>query len=412
MKNKSLTLWPWLSVALLLGIILRLSFPGDIEYKSDEKYMFEATQRIGVTESWPLLGMTSGPGIKNPGMSVWLFVVLAKITHASTPLELARAVQLLNILALLLLAFFGLRLLTEPERITWFWATAFAAVNPFAVLLQRKIWAQSTLPFFCLLFWIAWHYRHKRGGAFFWGLLGVCLGQIHMSGFFLAAGVFIWTALYDRRTKWVASLLGSLAGVIPLIPWLQYLTSKPAGNGFDGLGLLSLQHLRFWRYWVTDSLGIGLSYSLGKPGFMDFLRYPVIGGTPTYLVAVLHAVIILIGLFILVSAIKTGGLWKAFKNSTETGLAVNAVLLGTGLLMSLSGFELFRHYLMVSFPLEWVWLSRIGLCDSRWGQKCLILMGVAQLLISISFLAYIHINHGAPLGDYGTAYQFQSGSAQ
>jgi hypothetical protein len=102
---------------------------------------------------------------------------------------------------------------------------------------------------------------------------------------------------------------------------------------------------------------------------------------------------------------------KRLKSSTETGLAVNAVLLGTGLLMSLSGFELFRHYLMVSFPLEWVWLSRMGLCDSRWGQKCLIAIGVAQLLISILFLTYIHINHGAPLGDYGTAYQFQSGSA-
>jgi hypothetical protein len=28
-------------------------------------------------------------------------------------------------------------------------------------------------------------------------------------------------------------------------------------------------------------------------------------------------------------------------------------------------------------------------------------------LISASFLVYIHVNHGALTGDYGTAYQFQ-----
>ena len=64
----------FLSVALLLGAVLRLSFPNDIEYKSDEKYMFEAVRSIGVTESWPRLGMMSGSGtIQNPGMSVWVF---------------------------------------------------------------------------------------------------------------------------------------------------------------------------------------------------------------------------------------------------------------------------------------------------------------------------------------------------
>src|ERR1700722_12569032 len=96
----------FLSLALLLGVILRLSFPGDIEYKDDEKYMFGASQRVGVTESWPLLGMPSGVKVNNPGMSIWIFAVLAKITHAATPPELARAVQFLNILALFVLAFF------------------------------------------------------------------------------------------------------------------------------------------------------------------------------------------------------------------------------------------------------------------------------------------------------------------
>src|SRR5581483_9683983 len=91
----------WLVLlSLLIGAVLRLSFPGDIEYKEDEKYMFDASQAIGVTEPWPELGMVSGGQVKNPGMSVWVFVGLARIFHATNPIELARAVQCMNILAL------------------------------------------------------------------------------------------------------------------------------------------------------------------------------------------------------------------------------------------------------------------------------------------------------------------------
>jgi hypothetical protein len=396
----------FLSLALLMGVILRLSFPGDIEYKNDERYMFEATQKAGNMGSWPLLGMTSGVQVKNPGMSVWIFTVLSSITHASTPPELARAVQFLDILALLGLALFSLRLLPEPEKLSWCWATAFAAVNPFAVLFARKIWAQCTLPFFCVLFWIAWHYRHKRAGAFFWGLLGICLGQIHMSGFFLAAGVLLRTVLKDRKARWGSWLLGSLIGVLPLIPWLQYMVAHP-GDGIKAMNILWVLYPKYWIFWVTDSLGMGLAYSLKTHQFLDFLRYPLMGGIGTYLVGIFHAVIIVTGILILISVKKTGGFLRGMKDPSETGLALDSVLLISGVLMTLSCVEIWRHYLIMSFPLEWVWLSRMGLCDSRLGQRYLLVIWMAQLFISASFLVYIHMNHGAPMGDYGIAYQYQ-----
>lgn len=368
--------------------------------------MFEATQKIGSTGSWPPLGMTSGVRVKNPGMSVWIFALLSKITRASTPPDLARAVQFLNILALLGLSLFSLRLLPEPENLSWRWATAFAAVNPFAVLFARKIWAQCTLPFFCVLFWIAWHYRHKRVGAFFWGLLGICLGQIHMSGFFLAGGVLLWTVLKDHKARWGSWLLGSLIGVLPLIPWLQYMVANP-GNGIKAMNPLWVLYPKYWIFWVTDSLGMGLAYSLKTHQFLDFLRYPLIGGTTTYLVGIFHAVIIVTGILIFVSVKRSRGFHRGMKDPSETGLALHSVLLASGILMTLSCVEIWRHYLIVSFPLEWVWLSRMGLCDPRLGQRYLTVIWIAQLLISASFLGYIHINHGAPMGDYGIAYQFQ-----
>ncbi len=345
--------------------------------------------------------------MRNPGMSVWVLAALSKISRASTPPELARAVQILNLLGLLALAFFSFRVLPEAEGVPWRWATVLAAVNPFAVLFHRKIWAQCTLPFFCVLFWMAWHRRQGRMGAFFLGFLGVCLGQIHMSGFFLAGGVFLWTLLHDRRFRWGFWFLGFLAGAVPLLPWLRHLAAEP-GNGFGLSNLLWILYPKFWFYWVTDSLGLGLNYSLKTLHYLDFMRYPLLAGKATYLVAAAHAVLLAAGILIAISAWKNRGFLPTVSHSPKTGLALGSVFLASGVLMTLSSHQVFRHYLIMSFPLEWVWLSRLGLREPRLGPRWLMAIWTAQLFVSASFLLYIHANHGDPIGDYGIAYLFQS----
>lgn len=397
----------FIGIALLAGIFLRLSFPTDIEYKYDERWMFEASQKIGVSQPWPLVGMTSGPGVPNPGLSVWVFVGLARLFHAVTPPELARAVQMLNICALFFLAFFSLKILPEAERTPWLWATVLAAVNPFAMILQRKIWAQSTLPFFCVLFWMAWHYRKTRWGAFFWGLVGASLGQIHMSGFFFAGGVFLWTVLCDRKVKWGSWFTGSVLGSVALIPWLQCVIAQH-GHGTSVLHPEEILYPKYWIFFITDSLGMGLTYSIKTKHFLDYIRYPLIGVVPTYLVALAHIVIVGAAIALVVASMRKGWSWAWLKDRSETGLMLNSVLVSTGLMMTLACVLVCRHYLIVSFPLEWVWLSRLGLSDEKRGTKYLMAIWVAQLILSMAFLIYIHINHGDPLGDYGVAYEFQT----
>ena len=189
------------AAALVLGAALRLAWGTDIEFKSDEQYMFLRATTAGLPEAFSWLGMPSGVYIKNPGMSAWIFVLLAKIFHITTPAGLARAVQLLNVGAIALAVFVSFRFArTFRERETWLWASLLAAVNPLALLFHRKIWAQSLLPFFVMLLFISWWRRDRRTGAFFWGLGGACLGQIHMSGFFLAAAVVLWT-LIAKKTR-------------------------------------------------------------------------------------------------------------------------------------------------------------------------------------------------------------------
>src|SRR5690349_10298122 len=84
----------FLGLALLAGVLLRVTFVEDMEYKEDEEYNFTQTQHIGVTQPWPWYGIASGVYVVNPGMSIWVFTVLAKLFGIHTPTSLAHAVQL------------------------------------------------------------------------------------------------------------------------------------------------------------------------------------------------------------------------------------------------------------------------------------------------------------------------------
>src|SRR5262249_44475725 len=139
-----------------------------------------------------------------------------------TPPDLARAVQLVNVAALVLLCACALRLVPAEEREPWLWAAALAAVNPLAVLLQRKIWPPSVLPLFLVLLLAGWWRRDRRAGALLWGLTGALIGQIHLSGFFFAATLAAGTWLRRRTSAaWRYWIAGGVVGLLPLLPWLM-----------------------------------------------------------------------------------------------------------------------------------------------------------------------------------------------
>src|SRR5262249_31909329 len=161
---------------------------------------------------------------------------------------------------------------------------ALLAVNPLAVLFHRKIWPPSVLPIFIALMLLGWWYRERRRGALVWGLVGACVGQIHMGGFFFAAAFALWALLFDRkRTAWRAWLLGSFLGALPLLPWFHYLWTAEHQKMLTHRTWVHLIEGKFWTRWTMEPLGFGLDYAL-ESDFPDFLRYPHVGGRPTYLV--------------------------------------------------------------------------------------------------------------------------------
>jgi len=411
--------WTLLAVgAVLAGVALRLLWVQDMEYKYDEAYMFERSQRVGVDEPWPAVGMESGAGTRNPGLSIWFFVGLARLFGAYEPVALTRAVIVLNVMALGGLAAFVYGSVRSEDREPWWWALALASVNPLAIQLQRKIWAQSVLPLLCVVTLVGWWHRSRAWGAFLWGSVGSLLGQIHMSGFFLFGGFALWAALFDRaRVRWGAWLGGVALGALPLLPWVAYLVD-PTDPASGSRSWKELVRMRFWSNWLGESTGFHLGRSLGSEAFRDFLGFPLVAGRATHVVGGLHAVLLVAALTALGLGFRS--LWRRRRSwrelwigrESETAFTQNAALWGCGLLITLAQVGVARHYLIVTFPLMFLWLARMGLSDPRVGRRALLTLAIAQLLTSGAFLSYVHVRGGAPDGDYGVSYRQQLHDAQ
>jgi hypothetical protein len=415
-----------LFVSIAAGIVLRLIWLQDIEYKGDEAWTFTQVQAFWQTGHLKLVGMPSSAGLPNSGMSFWVFLAISSIFPINDPLALTRAVQLMNVAAILLLAMFALTGIERSEREPWLWSVALVSVNPLAVLFSRKIWAQDTLPIFTIGMLVGWWYRGRWWGAFLWGLVGALVGQIHLGGFFFAAAFVGCTLLFDHRSvRWIAWFAGSILGALPMVPWLiiaiRFAQNTPdvsQNNPLTVLLRLINSIYLFIRHWLSLSLGLDLRYSLGD-SFVGFLVYPTVGHTKVYLGAVLFGVVIFIFLIILVRLAvrmyarprRTIGL--VFSPRSKTTLALNAAFWGYGLLLTVTLLPVYLHYFIIAFslPALWVaWLARVGSNGSIGSatNSRLLLAGlvVAQACTTLTFLAYIHETQFIQ-GDYGTVYHAQ-----
>ena len=397
--------------ALVVGAVLRLSLPGDIEYKDDEFWTSGSVEDMWNGHPFPRRGMGASIGIPFPPMSIWVFLLLARLTGADDPIQIARSVGLLNVVALGLLLAYA-TLLTQSERRPWIWTGALAAVNPLGVLLQRKIWPPSTLPFFMVLFFICWRARDRRWGAVGWGLLGGLVGQIHLAGF-LSAGVLAgWTLVRERlakdgpRTQWGPWLVGSAVTVLALLPWIKPLqTDTLPLMGYRGFHeAFSLQS---WQMWVEDALGWNLNFSIGDENLRTIFAMPEVRGQPSHLVERAFQLAAAAGGAIVLGALLT--VWRRRTSRTPapaTWAMHNVEFLGVCGLMALFPYGIWRHYLLAVFPNENLTLPLLG---SGWRLSNLFLgvLWIAHLFIIVCVLSYLHAHHGSPGGDFGNSYSYQ-----
>jgi hypothetical protein len=251
-------------------------------------------------------------------------------------------------------------------------------------------------------------------------LVGGVIGFFYPACMFLAAGFVLWALLFDRRRVWWRWWLpGSAVGVIPLLPWFDYALTEMAANPVSQRRWSHLLEGKFWERWLTEPFGLSLQYTLGKD-FSDFLRYPLVGGQPTYLIGILH-VLLAVGLLTLVGWVamclwRLRGQWWALwvGRESHTAFTQSACLWGFGLVFAATLLPVHRHYMVIAFPLMFVWLARVSLAPrarngTEWmsGRTFLAMVCVAQLVISAAFLGYVHANQRPIQGDYGEPYGYQ-----
>ena len=234
---------------------------------------------------------------------------------------------------------------------------------------------------------------------------------------------WLWTISYDRtRTAWKWWAAGSIAAAIPMLPWLWYMAMADHAGEQASAALFAWWRpftARFWLAWATEPFGLGLEYFLG-PDFYALLRQPVVGGYATFGVAALQGVSILLGLSMLsragLQAWNDRARWRERWRAGQ-GVYTDAVLQAGfwffGIILTVSCLRFERHYLAVAYPLLMLWTARLALAsgaterEARTGRTLLATLVATNALTSMALLAFIHVNGGAPDGDYSKSYARQ-----
>jgi hypothetical protein len=427
-----------LAIALIYGGFLRLIWIEDMEWKEDEQWSYRMSQEIGRVQPWPLVGMPTSLGIANPGPSVWVFVAIGRV--ASSPTSMARAIALLNILGLFAFAATVRFCLPSAQREPWLWGVALEAVSPFAIRMSRKIWAQSILTPLVWFLWISHRYRRTRWGALTWGLAGALIGQVHLSGWFVAAGLVIGTVVAEwrgglpRMHTWLWWLLGSLLGLSSAVPWALNLPTLPLSLPVTSVAITIQGRVIACLYGLAAaSLGMLPFLTLGLGSDQnDFMVGPKIQGIRTHvgdglawLILLLVAATVVVRLVgeVLVPGfryvmrnvasgvgnrpgsprLQSGEPSGADEESASTGFYLwSTIAIPCTMFICIIN-VFFYHYFFVMCPFVFVLLA---VCLLPW-RRALLLVVIAQALLSMAFLSYIHHKGGTLNGDYGLTYARQ-----
>ena len=95
-KNSNITsILPY----LISGLILRVIWPMDMEWKGDEKALFDLSKSLWDAGRWAVVGIPNSQGIPNFPLSIWVLSLFQGV--ARTPVGMVRLFQGLNAFALL-----------------------------------------------------------------------------------------------------------------------------------------------------------------------------------------------------------------------------------------------------------------------------------------------------------------------
>jgi 4-amino-4-deoxy-L-arabinose transferase-like glycosyltransferase len=221
-----------LSLLLVLAVaaFMRFAEPGILEFLHDEAYLSLLAQDMVSGKGIPLTGMPSSVGVPNSPVSVYIMALPYAITdnpQVATLFIAALNVAGVGILWLIAQRYFG--------RTTALAAGLINAVNPWAVLYSRKIWAQDFHTPFILLAFLLGMLGFIEGKR--WAQL-LCLPvlfiglQIHFAAWALLPVFLLLIWVGRKNIRFLPLVLSIILAALTLMPFAmgmsQTLADDPA----------------------------------------------------------------------------------------------------------------------------------------------------------------------------------------
>lgn len=363
-----------------------------MEWKADEKLMFDLAGNALGTKHLPGIGMPSGGGLPNAGFSVWPFIFFRLLS--SNPLFSMLLVALCNVLAIFIFIR-CIKLAFKKDTDLYLTGILSFGVSLLPVIFSRKIWAQDLMPLFIALIWYSYLLTNKNiVYAFFVGLAGALSGQLHLSGFYYTAGLFIAIFYFKKFNlkQWISMLIGFIVGLVPSIGWINAVLH----NQGSVASVSNLLKFEFWLHALTDPPGVNARYSLGEKTF-NFLQFGY-SWVPV-LIALLIGIIVLLGL----AKFFIRRHYQAFLTQKELLFTLIAFVLIPGLLMTISGIPVRSHYLIGASPFLCIlFVILVNTLGFKYVKSYIAL----QALFTLLFLSYVHTRQDVG-GDYGATYHYQ-----
>jgi 4-amino-4-deoxy-L-arabinose transferase-like glycosyltransferase len=347
---------------VLLAGVLRLSCLDLVEFKADEaQHLLRGLEVLQLR--LPLVGSQASVGVAKPPMMSLLMAI--PLLLGRDPRVASGFIALLNVFAVA-----GCYLLAcryYNRRVALSAATLFA-VNPWAVVLSRKVFTADVLAPFLVLYLYALHAALVDGRPWGWFLAALALGialNITFSPLPLLFVLFLAVIIYRRRVRWGHLLLGVLVGLLLFAPYLYAQTRHI--EEIKGL-LRSATQKGFKVGHVAQTLRYALylhsGYNLGALAGASFPSFAPAHSWLRHLNGLAGA------LFILSLPVITALALRARSRGGERGQGATYTLLALWLLVSLGvvalqGVVQDMHYLVILYPAGFL---AMGLTvDLLWG---------------------------------------------
>ena len=367
--------WLWGGLALL-GVAgwLRLGYGGAYAFAFDEARLSLIALNFARNGIFPTVGMPSSIGTPNMPAAAWLFALPYALT--TDPMGATLMVGMLNVLAVLGIGWLAIR---QYGHIGWVGAFALA-VNPFAVLYARSIWAQNLLIPLTVL-WLLSYAQGRRTRSPHWQAVMIFVAgfapQVHFAGACLLIPT-LYGFVRDRwwqggiRT-WIWMLVGGIGVVLCALPFLltPHALQDLLGASSGGQRILDAEPLRLIGYlllggdWSFLLMGDAtLPYS-PLPAFILWLGFGAVG-------TVLLGLLVMLGLAIwlkLDALPAREGSPLSIQDTPRLLIAwdvLAVVMLSPAILFSFRSTPLFLHYALPSLPSAVLLMTGVLAWLGRW----------------------------------------------